>query len=209
MGWATAITAGLATVALAGCGGGTATTTAGSPTTASPAASSTTGTAPTAGEESPGPTGPRPHTPPAAATTPPGEPIELTDDHPCGLGFQTASADQRYALLLWPADASTPPPGGSVELPSPDWNAELQVGEDLMANWCDDVLEPGEPTPHVTATWPVTAGTLTFAPPPSPGCGGDAVTARITGLEITAPDGETIALPDRFITNDAYGCVAG
>ena len=101
--------------------------------------------------------------------------VELTEHHACGFGFTAATADQHAALLVSPTTGVGPggaPEGGSVTLPDPGWDVALRVGADLMANWCDDVQEPDEPTPVWYAEWPVTAGSLQFATPDGPGCDG-------------------------------------
>lgn len=134
----------------------------------------------------------------------------LAVEYPCGLGFAVASEDQRYALILHHR-GSGDVPQGQVSLPDPEWRAEVLVGTDLMANWCDDVIEPGEPTAEVSETWAVVGGELTYdAPDELPqGCSGGAVTAEVTDLRVETAVGEQLAIPDRSITNEAYGCFAG
>lgn len=133
----------------------------------------------------------------------------LSTAFPCGHGFQVASGDQRAALLLTPADGG-PDPHGPVEVDLADgaWLAELRVGRELMSNWCDDVVEPGEPEPRTLARWPVVAGMLRFTAPGA-GCR-DAVTADVTGIVVRTGDADAdVALPDMTIVNDAWGCFAG
>jgi hypothetical protein len=125
---------------------------------------------------------------------------------PCGLGFTIASPSQRVAIYLHPVDTSsfTDPP---VELPDPTWRAELVVGEDLLVNHCDDVVEPDEPERVVTATFPITSGRLDFTPPGSP-CDGTEVVGDLTGSVAEGPLGP-VTLPDLHLVNTAYGCFAG
>jgi hypothetical protein len=94
-------------------------------------------------------------------------------------------------------------------LPDDAWDATVLIGEDLYANWCDDVLEPGEPEPAVNERWPITAGTITLlAPAPADVCPHEA-RATATGLEATRPDGATVELGGRELVNDGWGCFAG
>jgi hypothetical protein len=134
----------------------------------------------------------------------------LAVEYPCGLGFAVASEDQRFALILHHR-GSGDVPDGQVSLPDPEWRAEVLVGTDLMANWCDDVIESGEPTAEVSETWPVVGGELTYdAPDELPqGCSGEGVTAEVTDLTVETAAGEQFVIPDRTITNEAYGCFAG
>jgi hypothetical protein len=55
----------------------------------------------------------------------------------------------------------------------------------------------------------LTAGTLTFTPPPGGPCsGGGPVDATLVDAKVTAGTGE-IEFAALTITNDAYGCFAG
>lgn len=136
--------------------------------------------------------------------------VPLADDYGCGLGFSVASADQHFALLFSPEIEGAGTPAG-VSLPDADWAATLVVGRDLMSNWCDDVVEPGEPEPVVYARWSVTVGSLAFDPPldQTGRCDGTDVRAAVTGLRATRADGSEIEIADRTIFNSAYGCFAG
>ena len=138
--------------------------------------------------------------------------VELTEDHPCGFGFTAATADQHAALLVSPTTGTGPggaPEGGSITLPDPGWSVMLRVGTNLMANWCDDVQEPDEPTAVWYAEWPVTAGSLEFAPRNGPGCDGAPVTAVLQDLVVTTTDGTDLPFPELSTTNTAWGCFAG
>ncbi len=129
----------------------------------------------------------------------------------CGYGFWLGTADQEVAIHLAAAD-----PGAVVDgefpleasLPHEAWRATVQHGRDLFANWCDDVVEPGEATPEVEEEWPITSGTIRIDGAADQSCPAE-VTATLTDLEATAPDGTTVALGSREVTNDSWGCFAG
>ena len=76
----------------------------------------------------------------------------------CGFGFWASNADQTAGIFVEftdfdAANAGQVPPVGAV--PSVIWSGRVDVGTDLFANWCDDVVEPGEPEPVVTETWQI------------------------------------------------------
>ncbi len=145
--------------------------------------------------------------------TPDAEQLDLAamDEYGCGFGFWLGSPDQEVAVRL-AADNEIVVEGElpqEVTLPDDTWDATVLVGEDLYANWCDDVLEPGEPEPSVAERWPITAGTITLhGPAPADVCPHEA-RATVTGLEATRPDGTTVELGGRELTNEAWGCFAG
>lgn len=127
----------------------------------------------------------------------------VNQSYGCGYGFWTANPSQTLSLRLpLGADGSTPTPG-SYDVASLV-GAELLVGANLMANWCDDVIEMGEPEPVVDETWALTAGTieLTFT-------SSTTAVAVVTGLTAEAPDGTTVVLGDAEIRNDTWGQFAG
>jgi hypothetical protein len=144
---------------------------------------------------------------------------DLSVHHGCGHGFFVGNAEQTVALhLSWvpnpgpDAGVLARPEPGPTPLPGRDWTGELRLGTDLFANWCDDVVEPGEPNPEVTEGWPVVGGTLEMTADPSSdgGCGsGTPARARVTDLRVEAPDGAIVGLPDLEVENDAWGCIAG
>lgn len=137
--------------------------------------------------------------------------LEAMEEYGCGFGFWLGSADGQVAVRLAAAnelavDGDLP---REVTLPDAVWEASVLIGEDLYANWCDDVIEAGEPEPVVAEQWPVTAGTITLHDPvPAADCPSEA-RATVTGLEATRADGTTLELGQRELTNDTWGCFAG
>lgn len=133
----------------------------------------------------------------------------LTEDHGCGYLFALGSPAQDLGLVIVYA-GGRPPELDPVTFPSQRWEGELNVGADLFANWCDDVIEPGEPAPLVTGTWALTGGTMTIGPADADvDCGGEPVRASLTGAVVTSSTGETVELPDLEFVNSAFGCFAG
>lgn len=138
------------------------------------------------------------------------ESLELTEHHGCGFGFYLGNSDQTAGLFVTLTDFETGLGGNvpeSASLSGDFWQAELRFGADLFANWCDDVLEPGEPTPDVGQTWDVTGAIDVTALPPAGQCG--PAGARLTGLEAQRPDGEALELGDFEMENEFWGCFAG
>ncbi len=131
----------------------------------------------------------------------------LTETYGCGTGFWVGNPDQTTALRIgYQGDG---PPAAQVSLPNPAWTAELIDGRDLYANWCDDVIEPGEPEPQRVRVLPVVSGTLEIiGDPPQPFEGG-VLTVRATELVIDVGDGETHTLGDIEIENPSWGFFAG
>jgi hypothetical protein len=85
--------------------------------------------------------------------------------------------------------------------------SELQFGADLFANWCDDVLEPGEPEPVTDEVWRV-SGTLDITSLPAAGECGPAE-GTLIGAVARTEDGDEIVLGDLDLQNDSWGCFAG
>lgn len=146
---------------------------------------------------------------PAGDTPSPPAPTELdlaalTVDHACGFGFQAGTPDQTVALVLAPEGG--PVTTGPVTLPDPAWSATVDFGRDLFANWCDDVVEPGEPSPVTVTTWELVEGALEVTVPD--GTYGEA-TVVASGLVAESPDGSRVPLGDITIVNEFYGTVAG
>lgn len=126
----------------------------------------------------------------------------------CGLGFTISTADQRVALYLNPTDYDAVPVS-PVSFASVDWEAEVVIGKNLLANHCDDVVEGWEPQPEVAATWALMSGTLDFEAPSGEPCGsGSPVIATLVDALVDTPQ-SPVELGDLTIVNDAYGCFAG
>lgn len=134
------------------------------------------------------------------------DPDALSVDHPCGRGFQVGSLDQQVALVFRPAGDELPTAGAHV-LPGGSWTGTVRLGQDLFANWCDDVLEPGEPTPEVLEEWPVVEGSIEVVLPPDGAWGPATLTAA--GLVAERPDGERVVIGDITIENSNHGLIPG
>ena len=135
---------------------------------------------------------------------------ELTEQYACGYGFYASNGDQTVGLFIDVADFEAAANGGlpaTSQLEDGTWRAELRFGTDLFANWCDDVLEPGEPTPDLDETWQLT-GTIEIKQLPPPGQGGPA-SATLSELEARGPDNELIAFDNFDIQNEFWGTFAG
>ena len=131
----------------------------------------------------------------------------LTETYGCGTGFWVGNPEQTTALRLGYQGEGPPP--ARVSLPDPSWRAELVDGRDLYANWCDDVIEPGEPEPRQVRVLPVVSGDLEIiGEPPQPFNGGP-LSVRATDLVIDVGDGETRELGDIEIENPSWGFFAG
>ena len=131
----------------------------------------------------------------------------LTETYGCGTGFWVGNPEQTTALRLGYQGEGPPP--AEVSLPDPSWRAELVDGRDLYANWCDDVIEPGEPEPRQVRVLPVVSGDLEIiGEPPQPFNGG-LLSVRATDLVIDVGDGETRELGDIEIENPSWGFFAG
>lgn len=130
-------------------------------------------------------------------------------DYPCGYSFQVGSEDQTLMLKVVAIGVSEGSAGaiasGPADLPSENWQATLKVGENLAANWCDDVMEPDEPVRRVDATFPV-RGHLDVV---EAGDGARSATITATDLVVDPLDGPPILLGDIQITNSHFGVIAG
>lgn len=140
----------------------------------------------------------------------------LTEHHPCGLGFATGNLDQSLGLVIsWQGgvDPIEPDLSDGVNFPTDAWSGSVFTGRDLFANWCDDVVEPDEPTPVIDETWTLVAGTLEFTSVPTAdpgtGCNGQEATAVLTGAVAGSEAGDQIVLDDIDLHNPAWGCFAG
>ena len=134
---------------------------------------------------------------------------ELTEQYGCGYGFYASNPDQTVGMFIEFSDfeaAATGDVPSMSQLEDETWRAELRFGTDLFANWCDDVLEPGEPTPQVGETWQLT-GTIEIDQLPPTGQG--VASATLTGVEAHGPANELIAFEDFEIENEFWGSFAG
>ena len=132
---------------------------------------------------------------------------DLTETYGCGTGFWIGNPEQTVALRLEYRGDEGPAP--RVKLPDPEWNARVIAGENLYANWCDDVMEPHEPSPVEAASYEITAGILEIdGAIPQPFESGS-LTLHATGLVMTGSDSTTVQLGDVTITNEMYGFFAG
>lgn len=138
------------------------------------------------------------------------DPPEFSQQHDCGYGFYAGTEDETAGLFIDFTDFEAAQAGevpDMAQLSTGSWQADLQFGADLFANWCDDVLEPDEPTPEVEEVWEVT-GTIEIMELPSAGECGPA-TGRLTDVVAHGPDDETLVLGELDVTNEFWGCFAG
>lgn len=134
---------------------------------------------------------------------------ELTEQYACGYGFYASNPEQTVGLFIEFSDFEAARNGDIPETSQLDedtWNARLEFGTDLFANWCDDVLEPGEPTPEVGETWQL-SGTIEIDELPASGQGRAAAT--LTGVEAYGPNNELIAFDVFQVENEFWGTFAG
>jgi hypothetical protein len=132
---------------------------------------------------------------------------DLTEPYGCGFGFQVGNPQQTAGLFITSgAGFGEPPAADTVDLATDDaWTARIDLGADLFANWCDDVIEMGEPEPQVDETLEVVAGTLELSADES----GVVASAEMSGLVARDADGVEYALGDITIENPAWGMFAG
>lgn len=131
----------------------------------------------------------------------------LTETYGCGHGFWVGNLDQTTALRI--GFRGDGPPPATVTLPDPAWQAELIDGRDLYANWCDDVIEEGEPQPQRTRVLPAVSGSLEIIGEPLAPFEGGVLAVRATDLVIDIGNGETHVLGDIEIENPSWGFFAG
>ncbi len=137
-------------------------------------------------------------------------PPDLSEGYGCGYGFYLSDAGQTAGLFIELTDFSQASSGNfpqTSQLTGGQWQARLQFGADLFSNWCDDVMEPGEPDPVVDETWTV-SGLIEITGLPEAGTCGEA-TARLSGVTARNPGGEAMPLGDLEVINPAWGCFAG
>ena len=133
------------------------------------------------------------------------------EDWGCGHQFTVGTGDQTVRLTVQEVGAAvgTPPEPGVVAVDGTAWEGRLVTGRDLFAQWCDDVVERGEPDVVETTSHPVT-GTLSWsldATDASGACDGPA-SARLTDAVVVVED-RTYPLPDLDLANEFFGCFAG
>lgn len=127
----------------------------------------------------------------------------LADDYGCGYGFTAADPEQTIAMVVsfGVGFGAEPPAAGSYGVADLE-RAQLRFGSDLMANWCDDVIEPGEPEATVADEWTLVGGTLTVS------VDGPVAVGRFEDLVARGPDGD-VDLGGTAIRNEAWGTFAG
>lgn len=129
-------------------------------------------------------------------------------DYGCGHGFYASNATQTQGLFLFAADPALSAEElelpGQVELPDPRWIAYVETGEDLFANWCDDVVGPDEPEPVVDQHLDLTGGTMTVTQD-----GPERFTAELTDVAVETADGTVVELGRTTTTNELWGRYAG
>jgi hypothetical protein len=131
----------------------------------------------------------------------------LTETHGCGTGFWVGNPEQTTALRIGYQGDGSPP--AKTTLPDPSWTAELIDGRDLYANWCDDVIEEGEPEPQRVRALRVVGGTLEIIGEPPTAFQGGVLAVRASDLVIDIGEGETHELGDIEIENPSWGFFAG
>ena len=148
-------------------------------------------------------------TPPA--TQPPiTDRVELSESFGCAYGFHASNPEQTVGLRVDFSGTPTTFPA-VIELPDPSWEAVVVLGEELYANWCNDVIDMSQPQPRIDETWTIVGGTIEFVgdPPEVDPAGTGPVTARLVGLVAERPDGSRVPLRDLEVTNDSWGMFAG
>jgi hypothetical protein len=131
----------------------------------------------------------------------------LSETYGCGAGFWIGNRAQTMALRV--AFVGEGELERMVELPSDDWRVSFLFGRDLYANWCDDVVEPDEPTPIVTREYEIVAGSLEIEGDIPERFGGGSLTVHATDLSLILGNGTRVDLGDVTITNESYGFLAG
>lgn len=133
---------------------------------------------------------------------------DMQVDYGCGHGFYASNAEQTQALFVFASDPrmSADELGipGEVTFPDDRWDAHVETGGELFANWCDDVIEPGEPEAVTDARFDVIGGTMTVTQD-----GPDRFTAELVDVEVRTADGTVVDVGGTTATNDLWGVVAG
>ena len=128
----------------------------------------------------------------------------LEGEYGCGYGFAIANAGQTVAMVVSFVDIDweTGPQMGTHDLA--DLDGTVWFGTDLMANWCDDVIEVGEPEPAIDEAWTIVSGTLEVSQTDS-----RLALGTFTDVVAVDPDGREHALGDVEIANGMWGFFAG
>ena len=128
----------------------------------------------------------------------------LDDEYGCGYGFASATADQSASMIVsfTDIDWETGPELGTYDLA--DLDGTIRFGIDLMANWCDDVVEPGEPEPIVDETWEIVGGSLDFSQTDN-----RLAVGVFTDVVAVDADGNEHQLGDVEVANGMWGFFAG
>ncbi len=138
--------------------------------------------------------------------------VELSEHFGCGHGFHASNPEQTVALRIDVAELTPTAFPAVIQLPDPGWVAAVHLGEELYANWCNDVIDSSQPQPRIDESWTIVAGTMEFVgePPNADTTSGiRSVTVRLTGLVAERPDGSRVELRDLEVTNDSWGMFAG
>lgn len=131
---------------------------------------------------------------------------DLTVEYGCGYGYYLSNPDQTVGLFI---STNRPDVPEVSDLVTDDiWSAEVQIGEDLFANWCDDVIEVDDPEPRVSDRWTLSAGSISISSLPAE-CSGGPATATLSDVVVLTSNGAQIELDDIDVTNNGWGCFAG
>ncbi len=128
----------------------------------------------------------------------------LDDEYGCGYGFALSDSDQTVSMVarFVDVDWETGPEPGVHDLA--DLDGVVYFGADLMANWCDDVIEVGEPEPVVDDSWQIVGGSLTFTPTDN-----RLAVGVFTDVVAVDADGHEHHLGDVEVSNGMWGFFAG
>jgi hypothetical protein len=141
-------------------------------------------------------------------------PAAWTEHWDCGHSFTAADPEGTQQLVVEPQAGAAVANPSTVELPSPEWRASVQLGENFGTWWftedhaCTDVGGGQGPEPRIDEEWEVVGGTLTIEPEPLVEFPG---TANLTaeGLVVETPDGDQVTLDPISVVSECWGCFAG
>jgi hypothetical protein len=141
-------------------------------------------------------------------------PAAWTEHWDCGHSFTAADPEGTQQLVVEPQAGAAVANPSTVELPSPEWRAYVQLGENFGTWWftedhaCTDVGGGQGPEPRIDEEWEVVGGTLTIEPEPLVEFPG---TANLTaeGLVVETPDGDQVTLDPISVVSECWGCFAG